>query len=217
MSKNKNVDATASVSPEVSEVVNVSIEGLETSVNPTELETSSNPDLSNRDYLEKNDPDFSPEFASSKYDAEREPKVQEGLLVIQELLGDKINPLIILLGKYWEIKPARAAIKKMIDAEAASLNIPADHYMQKTLRENIDKLASISQAIDRLKYAITYFKPRPGKETKDVFQTMSIDGTMYSVSLNELAKAKETFGTDKVAIKAHLASISKEVIIDELL
>ena len=220
MSKNKKVPVgtevvnVAEVATVVDNTLEVSVEmteGLEGADEMDKPKSVAKIDFTNRAFLESNKPVITAEFASSKYDEERETKVQIGLQVIKELLGDKINPLILLLGAYWEIKPARAAIKKMIDAEAKSLNIPEDYYMQKTLRENVDKLGSLAQAIDRLKYAITYFKPRAGLDAKEVFNMMTINGVPYNVSLNQLAKAKETFGEDKEAIKAHLIGISTKV------
>jgi len=194
-------------------------EGLESTDDAPLLPTDANGkiDFTSRAYLESHKPVVTVEFASSKFDPEREVKVQAGLDAVAELLADKINPLVILLARYWEIKPARTAIKKMIDAEAKSKNIPEDRYLQIDLRKNVDTLASLSQAIDRMKYSITYFKPRAGVDSKPVFQMMVIDGTMYNVDLNVLAAAKLTFGEDRVALKAHLVEISQKVVIDELL
>lgn len=172
---------------------------------------------SNREWLEKNEPSFPEEFRSTKYDEAREPKVQDGLKTIQELLGEKIHPLILLLGKWWEVKPARTAIKKMIDEEAAKNNQPDDVFLQVILRENVDKVASLSQATDRLKYAITYFKPRAGVSSKDVFKMMSINGETYNVSLKLLAKAKEDFADDKEALKNFVIENSTKIeVVEEL-
>jgi hypothetical protein len=224
MSKNVTIPVPAVETPVTIETPAVetpatpATEGLESGLESTDVPLDSNKiDFSNREYLEKNVAVITTEFASSKFDAEREAKVQAGLLTIKELMGDKVNQLLLLLGKYWEIKPARSAIKKMIDAEAKSLNVNEDYYLQKTLRENVDKLAAISQAIDRLKYSITYFKPRGGIDIKPIYQMMTIDGIMYNVDLAELAKARAEYGEDKVAIKAHLAEISTKVVIDEIL
>lgn len=181
------------------------VEGLEVS---NEATVATTVDFSSREYLENNKPEFDLDLVSKKYDAEREPKVQDGLLLIAELMGDKINPLLILLAKWWEVKPARAAIKKMIDDEAKANNQPEDVYLQLILRENVDKLAQIAQAVDRLKYSITYFKPRAGVGAKEVFKTMSIRGIIYNVSLTKLAEAKATYGEDKEALKDYLISVS---------
>ena len=154
--------------------------------------------------------------ASSKYDAEREPKVQEGLKLIADLMGDKINPLVILLGKHWENKNARAAIKSLIDEEAKAKGVPSDVYLQVKLRENVDKLASVQNAVDRLRYSINYFKPRPGATPKDSFKQFTIGGVLYNVSLTKLDEAKTKFGEDKEAIKAFIVECSLPVEIDEI-
>lgn len=172
-------------------------------------------DYSNREYLEKNEPEFIEELASSKYDEIREPKIQAGLKAITYLMGDKINPLVVLLAKWWEVKPARAAIKKMLDAEAKSKAIDPDHYLQVMLRSDVDSIASIQSASDRLKYAITYFKPRPGAE-KEVFNTMTIDGEYYNVSLKKLAEAKITYADDKAKLKEYLKSVSVKMDVAEI-
>ena len=211
MSKKENKVATATIAE------GVNFEGLETVAVVTENNEVVNINFLNREWLENNAPDFIEEHTSSKYNPEREVKVQFGLAEVKELLGDKINPLVLLLAKWWEIKPARAAIKKMIDAEAASKNIPEDHYLQINLRENVDRLASLSQATDRLKYSINYFKPRAGLDAKEVFQVMNIKGKPYNVSLNKLNEAKAKYAEDKAALQDYMLSISTPVTtIDEL-
>ncbi len=173
-------------------------------------------DFANLAWLIANNPIFNPETTSKKFDAEREPKVQAGLVAIATLMPEKINALVLLLGKHWECKPARATIKDLIDAEAAAKGIPADRYLQIELRKNVDMLSTIQQAVDRLRYAITYFKPRSGVAVKDIFKTMTIDGIMYRVNMTELENAKLMFGEDKVALKAHLVGISELVEVEEL-
>jgi hypothetical protein len=221
MSKDKTTKAVEvsneapAINQEVSNILDKLEEGLESSDDvPAELIL---PHYSDRKWLETNEAIFPAELTSKKFDAEREPKVQAGLKAIAELMPDKINPLVLLLGKFWENKPARAAIKNMLDAEAASLNIPSDVYLQLNLRKNIDTLSTIQQAVDRMKYAITYFKPRAGVSTKEVYKVMTIDGEMYNVSLNALELARPLFGEDKVALKAHLKEISVKLEIDEIL
>lgn len=174
-----------------------------------------NANYSNREWLENNEPEFPEEFRSGKYDEEREPKVQEGLKTVFELVGKNIHPLVLLLGKWWEVKPARAAIKKMIDEEAAKNNTPADTFLQIVLRENVDKLANITQATDRLKYAITYFKPRAGVSSKEVYKMMMVNGVAYNVSLNLLTDAKIKFGEDKEGLKKYIAENSTKIELAE--
>jgi len=172
----------------------------------------------NREWLEANEPEFPVELTSKKFDAEREPKVQAGLKLIAELMEGKINPLILLLGKWWEVKPARAAIKKLIDAEAASLSRPEDHYMQVDCRENVDKLSMIQNAVDRLRYSITYFKPRGGLSSKDLFKQFIIKGATYNVNLTKLAELKAKYPTpeEKEQLFADVIAISQKIETDEL-
>lgn len=206
----ENVDVT-STSAETTPSVEIT-EGLE------DLEAASKPkiDYSNIDFLSKNPAVITEEFASSKFDPEREVKVQNGLNEIQLLLGEKIDPLVYLLAKWWEIKPARAAIKKMIDEKAKANNIPVDIFMGVNLRENVDKLGGISQAVDRMKYSLTYYKPRPGKESKDVFKQMLIDDVLYNVSLTALNNAKALFPDDREAIKAEVLKTATKAIVEEI-
>ena len=197
----------------------VEVEGLESAETENDdlSDMPENVNYQNRKYLEENAPEFLPEFISKKFNEEREPKVQNGLALVSELLGDKINPLVLLLAKWWEVKPARATIKKLIDEEAASKNIPDDVYLQINLRENVDKLGALSQATDRMKYAINYFKPRAGVGLKDTFKIMSIDGENYNVSLTKLEKAKVDFPGDKEAIKTFMKSISEKIVVEDIL
>jgi hypothetical protein len=173
--------------------------------------------FSDRKWLENNPFEAIPELTSTKYDVDREPKVQQGIEVLRELMGDKINPLVLLLGKFWENKAARKAIKKLIDDEAATKNQPEDVYLQVTLRENVDKLAAVQSAVDRMRYAITYFKPRGGIGNKAIFKPLRIDGVDYNVNLAVLAEAKEKFGEDKAAIKTFVVERSEKIEIEEYL
>lgn len=167
--------------------------------------------FSDVDWLTNNEPDehFVEGETSSKYDTEREPKVQEGLKVIASLGGNfQINPLLILLAKWWEVKSARAAIKKMIDAEAEAKGFAPDVYMQVELAKQIDQLANFQSAIDRVKYAKTYFKPRGGLSTKVPTKQLSILGNTYNVPINELEKAKVEFAGDMEGMRQYLIGVS---------
>jgi len=204
-------------------VLEVSLEGLESNdstnfvaeVVGTEVIPAKYTD---RKWLEDNAPEFPVELTSKKFDAEREPKVQSGLVIIKELMGDKINPLVLLLGKWWECKPARAAIKNMIDAEAVALGRPEDHYLQTDLRENVDKLSMLQNAVDRLRYSITYFKPRGGLSSKEIFKQFSIQGTVYNVPLSLLTEAKATYPAveDKQKLYEMIIAGSTKVEAEEL-
>lgn len=196
-------------------------EGLEIksveSTNESEISDEVVAIYANREFLETNKFEAIDELVSTKYDPEREPKVQAGLEILVELMGGKINPLILLLGKFWENKAARKAIKKLIDEEAASKNQPEDVYLQVVLRENVDKLAAVQSAVDRLRYAITYFKPRGGIGTKAIYKALRIDGIDYNVNLTILAEAKTKFGEDKAAIKGYVVEHSTKIEIEEYL
>jgi len=197
------------------------VEGLESvnvdNVNVNEVKNQ-NPNFSDKKWLEENEPIFGDGTTSAKYDAEREPKVQEGLKIIREMLGEKINPLVLLLGKHWENKVARSEIKKMIDAEAESKSMPADHYLQVELRKNVDDLAKIQNSVDRLRYAITYFKPRAGLSNKVIMKQVTINGELYNVPMAQLAdiKAKYPDPADKAKMVAEVIAISTKIEIDTL-
>lgn len=187
----------------------------ETNVNKVE---NQNPKFSDRKWLEENEATFEDGQTSAKYDAEREPKVQAGLVIISNLVGEKINPLVVLLGKWWENKVARAEIKKMIDAEAEAKGMPADHYLQVELRKSVDELAQTQNAVDRLRYAITYFKPRGGLSNKVIMKQVTINGELYNVPMAQLAdiKAKYPDPADKAKMVAEVIAISTKVEIDTL-
>ncbi|MCK9417533.1 hypothetical protein M0Q97_12905 [Candidatus Dojkabacteria bacterium] len=197
------------------------VEGLESvnvdNVNVNEVKNQ-NPNFSDKKWLEENEPIFGDGTTSAKYDAEREPKVQEGLKIIRKMLGEKINPLVLLFGKHWENKVARSEIKKMIDAEAESKSMPADHYLQVELRKNVDDLAKIQNSVDRLRYAITYFKPRAGLSNKVIMKQVTINGELYNVPMAQLAdiKAKYPDPADKAKMVAEVIAISTKIEIDTL-
>jgi hypothetical protein len=164
--------------------------------------------------MEKNPLDFVNEtVTSSKYDAKREEKIHDGITIIASitLAGTEINPLLLLLARWWEVKPARTEIKKMIDAEAIAKGFAADVYMQLELGKQVDALAEIQSAVDRIRYAKTYYKPRNRElSTAVITKPLQIDGEIYEVPVIELEKAKITFkdepNNDKM--KAHLITLS---------
>ena len=205
-------------------LVDQMVEGLESEdsndlLNADALATDPNvANYKSREWLEANEPTFPVELTSKKFDAEREPKVQAGLQIIAELMGGKINPLVLLLGKWWEVKPARASIKDMIDAEAEVVGRPSDHYLQIDLRENVDKLSQLQNAVDRLRYSITYFKPRAGLSSKEVYKQFSIMGIVYNVPLSLLTSAKVAFPdpADKAKLYEMIIAGSTKVEAEEL-
>ena len=117
------------------------------------------------------------EIVSSKYDEKREPKVQEGLKSLESLTidGESINPLVILLAKWWEHKPVRKEIKNLIDQEAEAKGYEASDYLQNVLGAQIEKFAEFQTAIDRVKYAKTYFIPRGGIKSSLKTRQMKIN------------------------------------------
>lgn len=178
-------------------------------------------DAMNKEFLETANPAdyFSPEVCSSKYDAEREPKVFMGLQALTVVSAQvpelQINPLLILLGKWWEVKPARAAIKKMIDVEASEKGYNSDAYLQIELNKEIEKLTCIQTAVDRLRYAKTYFKPRAGVSTSVPTKQIRMDDEIWNVpiALLELAKAEYK---DKEDLKRYLKTVSTKQDIKEV-
>ena len=147
----------------------------------------------NREWLEKEDAikhldKDNLSIVSSKYDENREPKVQEGLKALSELEidGVKINPLIILMGKWWEHKPVRKEIKNLIDAEAIEKGYEPSYYLQEVLGKQIEVFAEFQTAIDRIKYAKTYFIPRGGIKTSLKTKQLRIDGDLFNVPIAKL-------------------------------
>ena len=179
------------------------------------------PQFDNQEWLEKQNPmDFiTPDNSSSKFDSAREIEVQKGLELLEKtpIEGTILNPLVILLGKYWECKPARASIKKMIDAEAEAKGIDSVTYLQVVLDKEIEKVSQVQNAIDRVRYAKTYFKPRVSA-TKIPTKLVQIDGATYVVPIAQLEQAKIDFVGDKEKIKAAVLSFStlQNNLIEEL-
>lgn len=169
------------------------------------------PDYANQEWLEKNNPvDFiADETKSSKFDAEREDKIQSGLPILAgiKIENVSINPLLLLLAKWWEVKPARAAIKKMIDAEAELKGQDANHYLQNILGKEVDVFSEIQSVIDRVRYAKTYFKPRKGITTKVITKLMNIDNVIYIVPVAQFEELKASI-TDKAELKLKVIEIS---------
>jgi hypothetical protein len=154
---------------------------------------------------------LSSETASSKFDEDREKKIQAGLPTVSDLKlnGVSINPLLMLLAKWWEIKPARAAIKKLIDAEADLKGIDTAVYLQVNLGKEVDAFAEMQSAIDRIRYAKTYFKPRKPLSDRVITKLLSIDGIVYVVPVAQLEEAKTTFANDKEALKSAIIGFSR--------
>lgn len=185
--KEKAMTAEAAVEQEVM------LEGLQDE-NEAVVETV---DFTNIDFLKKNNPIFPDEHTSKKYNPAREPKVTLGLGAVEKLLPS-LSPTFILMCKWWENKTARTELKKILDAEAEAKGIDPVVYLQDTIRKDVDLLASIREAIDRMAYAVTYFKPRGG--VKDTFKTMRIRGELYNVNLRILNELQAKYADDKEAL-----------------
>jgi hypothetical protein len=189
---------------------------LEDSATPSKHVVDENtPKFTEREWLENNNPlEFINETtASSKYDATRETKIHDGITIIGSITlgGNTVNPLLLLLGRWWEVKPARQEIKKMIDAEAAVKGFPADVYMQLELGKEVDALAEMQSAIDRIRYAKTYFKPRNRELSNTVItKPLQIDGVIYDVPVKELEAAKVQYADNKEELKTYILSVSKK-------
>ena len=123
-------------------------------------------DFTNINFLKNNMPIFPDEHTSKKYNPTREPKVALGLKAVEKLLPE-MSKNFILMCLWWENKTARTEIKKVLDAEAESKGIDPVVYLQDVIKGDVDLLASIREAIDRMAYSVTYIKPRGG--VKDVF------------------------------------------------
>lgn len=186
---------------------------LENNAPLRKLPTTPTPAFSDVEWLQKENPmDFvGATNSSSKFDEEREKTVQSGLPIVAEISlgGVSINPLLLLLAKWWEVKPARAAIKKLIDEEATSKGIDSAVYLQVNLAKEVDAFAGMQNAIDRIRYAKTYFKPRKPLTDRVITKLLSIDGIVYVVPVEQLEKAKIEFAEDKEALKIAIKEFSK--------
>lgn len=173
------------------------------------------PEYDNIEWLRNVTPFFPEELTSAKCKLDREPKVQDGLTRIAEM--DKEFPeLFKLLGLWWENKEARKNIKNMIDDEAVKKGYDPVNYMQNVLRGFAMKYDGLADAVDRLKYATTYFKPRGG--VKDTYKLVLIDGVQYNVNLRVLAELKEKYigEKDNTKLKEELKKVSEKIEIEEL-
>ena len=195
-------------------------EGLEETT--TSVETTStmegNPsglNFGSLQWLKENQPIFPEEISSAKLNMEREPKVQSGANAISAL-SKEFNPLMLLLAIWWENKEARKTIKKTLDEEAVAKGYDTNHYMQDILRKEVEKWEGLQEVVNRMKYAITYFKPREGRD-KEQFKQYAIGNVIYNVSLKKLTELREQFGEDKKSIIAEIKKCSERIsVADEL-
>ena len=177
------------------------------------------PQYDNMVWLAQHDPTpyFNPEVSTNKYDPEREPKIAAGLVAIAEIAANvptlAINPLMLLLAKWWEVKPARAEIKKAIYAEATQRGYMGEDWMQNHIGKEIERYSNIAEAVARLNYAKTMYKPRREIKTNLITTAVRIEGQLYDVPralYNELVESK----TDRETMKAKLleVAVKREVL-----
>lgn len=181
-------------------------------INESKIDASNIEWLTNENVLDHIDKDDNT-IVSSKYNEEREIKVQNGLKNLEtlEIGGKKLNPLIILMAKWWEHKGVRKEIKALLDKEAEEKGYSSADYLQNVLGAEIDVFAENQTAIDRIKYAKTYFIPRGGIKSTLKTRQMTINGDLYNVPIAKLAEIQAkypTYKTDpKVAKKMRLEVI----------
>ena len=200
---------------ETSEQIGAELETAQTETTQAPLrKINANKDVSYTDveWLEKENPlDYVGEdVSSSKFEEEREKNVQKGLPILASISinGVAINKLLILLGKWWEVKPARNAIKKLIDEEAFVKGMDSAVYLQVELAKQVDIFAEMGTALDRIKYAKTYYKPRKPLSEKIITKLLSIDNVVYVVPVMLLEEAKIKFIGDKEGLIAEIKSFS---------
>ena len=172
------------------------------------------PQFDNLDWLKETSPAMFHVQAniSSKYDVKREPEILLGLEKISEIMPDQLPVELIMLAKWWEVKPARAAIKKLINAKADAEGYDKVTYMQEILRKKVDELNAIKGCIDRLSYTITYFKPRKDFVSKvPMKQIRALDGEIYKVPVNTLEQIKQQFAGDREAISKAIIEVGEKV------
>ena len=154
------------------------------------------------------------QMVSSKFDPEREPKVQEGLVLVESVFTN-VNPLILLLAKFWENKTVRASIKNMIDKEAEEKGIDPVVYLQNDLKGPVEEMKNVVSAIERISYAVNYFKPRENAANKKQKQ-VEIDGKRYNVPILQLEELKKLHKDDRETFIAEVLKIATEIEIESL-
>ena len=167
------------------------------------LETTQEVEFQNVEFLNSENPMdhiVDKVTTSSKYNAEREKEIGNGLKSLIEISkiedadGNKIfpiNPLLINLGAWWEVKEARAEVKKLIDAEGLAKGFDKNQYLQEILKSEVDALSDLGEAINRIKYSVTYFKPRTKPNYKIPMKQVRIDDSIYNIAIASFNDAKE--------------------------
>lgn len=144
-------------------------------------------------------PTFPAESVSKKFNAEREPKVLAGLDVCAATFNGFLPESFILLSKWWENKAARNELKKILDAEAEAAGVDTVTYMQDVIGNKVRALANMNDAIQRMCYVVTYFKPRENAKANMI--DIRIDGEVYTINRNTLTEIRQQYGDDREAIK----------------
>lgn len=184
---------------------NLNVEGLE--VQSVDVMENAEKQVYTLEYLKANTPEFPENFCSKKLKLDREPSVQAGLQVMNKISGESINSLLLLLGAWWENKEARKVIKRAIDDEARSKGMSEVEYLQQELRDQFRPFEALQDAVERLKYAITYFKPRPGKE-KETYIRITIDEQIWIAPQSKVTEFKQLYGHDRETLIEKIKEVS---------
>lgn len=195
---------------------NVNVEALENDLQLNDLKGGVSKSKYDLDFVNENNPleviqshigDST--MVGAKFDSERESKVQEGIDLIKSIkIGDKNIPeTFILISKWWEFKPVRNELKRMLDEEAIQLGMESHEYIQNYIGEMIDGMKELQQGINRLAYVRTFFKPRGEVKSKDKPRIISIDGVQYEIGENKLAMLK-----NKYPNKSDISKLREEII-----
>ena len=177
--------------------------------NNNEFVTVGNVNYSDFEWLQTTTPFFPVDTTSAKCKLDREPKICEGLKSLSELMPN-LSKTFIELGRWWENKVARKEIKRMLDAEAAENNFDSVYYMQNVLRGEVEKLENIQEAINRLLYATTYYKPREG--SKQAMKQIKIGGELFELSERRFNELRMQFIDDKDALREAVLEEATKVV-----
>lgn len=166
---------------------------------------------------------FKADETSAKLIVEREGNIGVGLEELRKLFPDFPKNLY-LLAKWWEIKPARNEVVRMIEEEAAAAGYEHKYlFMIEQWGPMIESLKRIKNAVERLSYATNYFKPRVEIVSKKV-KMFNVDGVIIKVPeivVKELQMKYPDRAIDPKQKKAYkkeiiAAKVAEENVIDEL-
>lgn len=166
---------------------------------------------------------FKADEVSAKLIVSREGNIGVGLEELRKLLPDFPQNLY-LLAKWWEIKPARNEVVRLIDLEAEAAGYENKYvFMMEQWGPTIESLKKIKNAVERLSYATNYFKPRTDIVSKKLVM-LKADGVIIKVPevvVKELQAKYPNRATDEKQRKAYkkaiiAAKVSEESTIEEL-